>query len=289
MTDKKNPEMGGCPMHHEPSIYGSGDLSYNDYLKIPDLLGLQIPQSTPPHHDEMLFIIIHQSYELWFKLVLHEIDAAMTYMNEGNILRARHFIHRVVEIMKLLVKQIHILETMTPVDFLAFRDRLAPASGFQSIQFREIEFVAGLKDERYLKFFQKRPDLAERLKIRLKSPDLRSSYYDLLIKLGYKIPKNASELERTGDETAREQILTAILPVYKNPDQNMPLYLLTESLVEFDQTLALWREHHVRVVERVIGFKRGTGGSSGVEYLQSTTSKKCFPYLWEVRTRLSVS
>jgi tryptophan 2,3-dioxygenase len=178
---------------------------------------------------------------------------------------------------------------MTPVEVLEFRDRIAPASGFQSIQFRELEFTAGLKEERYLKFFENRPDLSARLQARLNGPDLRSAYYDLLIQLGYKIPRGASELERKGDEGAREQILSAILPIYRDPDHNLPLYLLTESLVEFDQNLALWREHHVRVVERVIGFKRGTGGSSGVEYLQSTTSKKCFPYLWEVRTRLSLS
>jgi tryptophan 2,3-dioxygenase len=175
---------------------------------------------------------------------------------------------------------------MVPVEFLEFRDHLMPASGFQSSQFREIEFMAGLKDERYLAFFKNRPDYVKILKAKIEAPDLRSAYYSMLIALGFKLPENASDRERAADEKAREAILRGVLPIYQHPSKNLALYLLTESLVEFDEYLALWREHHVRVVERIIGFKRGTGGSSGVEYLQSTTSKKCFPLLWEVRTHL---
>lgn len=267
-----------------PREYGNTDLSYNDYLKVPELLKLQIPQSDPAHHDEMLFIIIHQAYELWFKLILHEIQAAMKYMEEGKALRAHHFVSRIVAIMKVLVQQIHILETMTPVEFLQFRDKLMPASGFQSQQFREIEFAVGLKEEAYLRFFQSRPDIVKILQARLDAPDMRGAYYDMLRKLGYKIPENASGQEARGE--SKDEIIKAILPIYQDPEANMPLYMLSESLVEFDEQLALWREHHVRVVERVIGFKQGTGGSSGAAYLRTTTSKKAFPYLWEVRTHL---
>jgi len=286
--------MSGCPYHpsspgvsgNDPQPYGREDLTYNSYLMVPELLKLQQPQSDPPHHDELLFIVIHQAYELWFKLILSEVDVSMRYMKEQQVLRAHHFMKRVCEVMKLLVSQIHILETMSPVEFLEFRDRLMPASGFQSLQFRELEFAAGLKDERYLGYFKNRPEMLATLQRRLREPDLRDAYYSMLKGLGFALPDGASELERKEDSQAREQILTAILPIYQRPGDHLPLYLLTESLVEFDQYLALWREHHVRVVERVIGFKRGTGGSSGAEYLRSTTTKKCFPLLWEVRTRL---
>ena len=269
-----------------PNSYGQSDLTYNDYLKVPELLSLQVPLSKPAHHDELLFIIIHQAYELWFKLILHEIQTAIQHMEKKEVLRAHHFIKRTVEIMKLLVSQIHILETMTPVEFLEFRDRLMPASGFQSLQFREIEFRVGLKDERYLQFFKNRPEMIKALKRRMKEADLRSAYYDLLRALGFKMPEKASELELKGDTKAKERIVKAILPIYQNPSNHLPLYLLSESLVDFDQYLSLWREHHVRTVERIIGFKKGTGGSSGAEYLRTTSSKKCFPSLWEVRTHL---
>jgi len=272
----------------EPRVYGSSEMTYNEYLKVPELLSLQQRQSEPPHHDELLFIIIHQAYELWFKLIIHELDCAMTHMKKLEPLRARHFIHRCVEVMKVLVPQIHILETMQPVEFLQFRDRLTPASGFQSMQFREVEFMSGLKEPRYLQFFKNRPDLQAILQARLDGPDLRSNFYDMLRGLGFDVPVGASDKERAGDEGVSEQILTALVPIYREPQANLPLYLLTESLVELDQYLGLWREHHVRVVERVIGFKKGTGGSSGVDYLRSTTTKKAFPLVWEVRTRLSL-
>jgi tryptophan 2,3-dioxygenase len=278
---------GGCPYSlKEPTTYGAGDLSYNDYLRIPELLKLQIPQSEPAHHDEMLFIIIHQAYELWFRMILHEMDATVVQLRQGEALRAHHFTKRIVAIMKLLVDQIHILETMTPVDFLEFRDRLMPASGFQSLQFREVEFRAGLKDERYYTFFKNRPEVLATLKKRYDEPDLRTEFYAMLTQLGFKISKGASDKEAAGDEAAKAEIIRAIQPIYQKPHDHLALYLLAESLVEFDEYLALWREHHVRVVERVIGFRRGTGGSSGVEYLKSTTTKKCFPCLWEVRTYL---
>jgi tryptophan 2,3-dioxygenase len=281
----------GCPMHVAPSkgdprLFTKTDLTYNGYLKVGDLLALQAPQSKPAHHDEMLFIIIHQAYELWFKLILHEAESALLYMEKRQVLRAHHFVNRIVQIMKLLVQQIHILETMTPVEFLAFRDQLMPASGFQSSQFRELEFVAGLKDPKYLTYFRDHPEAGRSLKTRLEGPDLRSHYYEMIRALGYKIPKNASEGERQGKASVMNATLKGLLPIYQNPEKDLPLYLLSESLVEFDEHLALWREHHVRVVERVIGFKQGTGGSSGVGYLRSTTSKKCFPCLWEVRTHL---
>jgi tryptophan 2,3-dioxygenase len=247
----------------EPRAYGITELDYNTYLKIPEMLQLQVPQSEPAHHDELLFIVIHQAYELWFKLILHEVETALDLVQKNEVLKAQHFVKRVVEIFRILVPQIHILETMRPVDFLQFRDRLNPASGFQSAQFRELEFLAGLKEERYLHFFKNRPELIAILEKRLKGTDLRSEFLAMLQRLGLNIQS-----------------------IYQHPEKHLEVYLLCESLVEFDQYLGLWREHHVRVVERIIGFKQGTGGSAGVGYLRSTTSKKCFPELWEVRTEL---
>jgi tryptophan 2,3-dioxygenase len=276
----------GCPMHANPSVYGRSDLTYNDYLKVEDLLGLQIPQSSPAHHDEMLFIVIHQAYELWFKLILHEMENSIVYMQSGQVLRAHHFMNRINQIMKLLVQQIHILETMTPAEFLQFRDKLNPASGFQSTQFREIEFLAGMKDERYFQHFKHRPEYIERLEKRMHGVDLRAAFYQLLRDQGFNVPAQASERELSGDEELGNAVIAAIRPIYQDPSKHSPLYMLSESLVEFDEYLGLWREHHVRVVERVIGHRRGTGGSSGVDYLRSTTVKKCFPWLWEVRTHL---
>ena len=151
-------------MENTPSVPRSEDgLTYGEYLKVPELLDLQVLSSNPPHHDELLFIIIHQAYELWFKLILHEMEKTRESMLAGKILRADHSMKRVLAIMKLLISQIHILETMTPAEFLKFRDKLNPASGFQSVQFREIEFMAGLKNPKFIKSFSTQPHLAERL------------------------------------------------------------------------------------------------------------------------------
>lgn len=272
-----------------PSVPRTEDgFTYGEYLKVPELLSLQKLHSEPPHHDEMLFIIIHQAYELWFKQILHEMECVRTCMEKQKILRAAHSMKRVHAIMELLVKQIHILETMTPAEFLQFRDKLNPASGFQSLQFREIEFFAGLKNKKYLNAFAAQPELQARLQARYDGPSLNETYFQLLRDLGYKLPDKLPEAEvkEIDDSEGSEgtpEVMAALIEIYQNPDNNLALYLLSETFVEFDLQLDLWREHHVRVVERSIGFKRGTGGSKGVKYLQSTTGRKCFPYLWDVR------
>lgn len=266
--------------------YGHSDITYNEYLKVSDLLNLQEVVSTPPHHDELLFIIIHQSYELWFKLILHELETAKEHMQNAEVLKAHHFLKRCGEILKQLVQQIHILETMTPRDFLEFRTKLNPASGFQSIQFREIEFMAGLQETRYLRFFEDKPAQKAKLEARLKEDSLNDIYFKMLKKLGFKVPSNVKEdyLEQHPEE--KNIALQTLKEIYIDPHRNMPLYILTEALIDFDEYLGLWRDHHVRVVERIIGFKIGTGGSSGAQYLKSTTRKQSFPLLWQVRTEL---
>lgn len=278
--------MSGHPEDGGPQILQAQELSYGDYLKIPELLSLQVLLSDPEHHDETLFIIIHQTFELWFKQILLELDSAIVAMQADRVLRATKYIKRVVVIMQVLVKQIHVLETMATAEFLQFRDRLNPASGFQSIQFREIEFVAGLKNLRYLDSFKNRPEFQETLLRRFEGPDLRTAFYDLLRRAGYPLPEPLpGALEEESEET-RQGIIAALVKLYQRPDDDLRNYLLAETLVDFDEHLVLWRTHHVIMVERVIGHRRGTGGSAGVRYLQSTVDKRCFPHLWEVRTYL---
>lgn len=267
-------------MSDEPSVYKPSDLTYGSYLKVPELLGLQELKSDPPHHDELLFIVIHQAYELWFKMILAEIENAMAYMGRGEVLRANHFMRRVVEIQKLLVSQIHILETMTPIEFLGFRGHINPASGFQSFQFREIEFVAGLVDTAYYDHFIEQSGMAS-LRKRAEQPSLWASYQALLALKGFAMPPAIANDPPEGPE--KSQVLAALKQLYETPQSHMDLYMLTEALVDFDAQLALWRFHHVNVVERVIGMKPGTGGSSGSGYLRGTLVKRCFPLLYEVR------
>ena len=250
-------------------------VTYNKYLHVNELKELQVCLSSPAHHDEPLFIIIHQAYELWFKLVLHELDTVKELLAEDNIRRANFFLKRVVAILKLLVQQIHILETMSPQDFLGFRHNLNPASGFQSSQFREVEFALGAKDERMLEHFKSDAHAYELLKQRFEQPSMQDVFYSLLRRHGFTLPDT--------DEDAR---VKALAKLYTNEETLADLYDLAELLIEIDELVYLWRVNHVTVVERIIGFKRGTGGSEGVAYLQSTLMKRCLPDLWKVRTAL---
>jgi len=270
-----------------PKVYRADELTYNRYLQVEQLLSLQQLQSDPPHHDETLFIIIHQAYELWFKQILHEMDSAVKAMQGCKILPAYRRLTRIGKIMQLLVSQIHILETMAPVEFLQFREKLNPASGFQSIQFREMEFLAGLGNEKFMGIFENWPQYRQTLQRRLDGPTLRSAYYDLLRAQNYRIPKKMGHTGHEPTEKELEETLDALRELYQHPNHKLPLYFVSEALIEFDEYLVLWRQHHVLVVERVIGGRKGTGGSAGVKYLESTTSKRCFPLLWEARTYLT--
>lgn len=251
-------------------------LSYNKYLKVPELLRLQETLSEPTSHDELLFIIIHQTYELWFKQILHEIDATIKWLNEGRTFRANHSLRAVIEIEKILVSQIHILESMAQIGFLEFRDKLNPASGFQSMQFRELEFVSGQKDEKILESFKKDEFAFERLSERYASPSLSDAFWSLL--------------ERTGFDTGtHEERVVAIVEILTHPEKYADLFVMQDLLVEHDENVSLWRYHHVLMVERMLGMKRGTGGSEGVGYLMTTIGKKFFPEMWEARTHLKIN
>lgn len=262
-------------------------LTYGTYLRVPELLGLQKTLSSPPHHDEPLFIVIHQVYELWFKLVLHEVDTATEELDQDHVYEGTRFLRRVVEIQRLLIQQVRILETMRPQDFLGFRYHLNPASGFQSIQFREIEFRLGLKDAAVLERHVCEPAEKQRLEARLFAPSVSDTLDALLRRRGL-VPGDAPAPPPPGPgPTGPEQWrLDALVRIYEDPDTHADLLALCEVLIEIDECLALWRAHHVQMVERMIGSMRGTGGSAGVAYLQSTLPKRAFPDLWRVRTRL---
>ena len=234
-------------------------LSYGGYLKLPELLALQ--QGLSDAHDELLFITVHQAYELWFKAVLFELESARDLVLGDDLPAALHLLRRVHVIERLLVQQIEVLETMAPRDFLDFRQQLAPASGFQSVQFREIEFLSGLPDRRYLDLLETSSDERARLERRLSEPTLRSAFE--AARRAHGEPPLA-DLVRSGGQ----------------------LFDLAEALLDHDEAFAHWRSRHVLMVERQIGSKPGTGGSSGAAYLRGTLSKRFFPELWEIRTAL---
>jgi tryptophan 2,3-dioxygenase len=265
---------------------GDAPLSYNKYLRVADLIGLQDCLSDPVHHDELLFITIHQTYELWFKQILHEMDAAIAQMNEDRPAAAARSLHRVVEIEKVLVGQIHLLETMTPINFLGFRDELNPASGFQSMQFREIEFTSGLKDSTVVDNFRDDEFARERLEARFNAPSLSDAFYALLRHRGHDAPADDARLEEKERQRLYGKRTRAVLEVLTHFEERYEEFQLAESLIEHDEYFSLWRSHHIKMVERMVGTKRGTGGSEGVGYLRTTLDKKFFPELWEARTYL---
>jgi len=248
-----------------------GLLTYGGYLHVPELLEQQVPQSDPPAHDELLFITIHQVYELWFKLLLHELIDARDRMMAGEAYAPRLRLHRCVAIERVLISQVDVIDTMRPQEFLEFRNKLAPASGFQSAQFREIEFLSGLKDPGYIDRFRGLTD-AERgqLKLRLDEPSLWDAYLDLLRRQGFAVDDEAERVD-------------SLRTIAHDRETYGPLWDLAEALVDHDQAWALWRSRHVLMAERQIGTKQGTGGSAGDAYLRSRTDLRFYPELWELR------
>ncbi|MDT7604656.1 MAG: tryptophan 2,3-dioxygenase [Acidobacteriota bacterium] len=265
---------------------GNAPLSYNKYLRVPELIALQDCLSDPAHHDELLFITIHQTYELWFKQILHEIDAARIAMDEDRASAAARALERAVEIEKVLVQQIHILETMTPISFLGFRDELNPASGFQSMQFREIEFASGLKDAGIIDNFREDEFAANRLRARFDAPALGDAFFTYLARRGFDAPADDAALAKDERQKLYNRRTRAVLEVLTHYEERASEFRLAEALIAHDEYFQLWRAHHVRMVERMVGSKRGTGGSEGVNYLRTTLDRKFFPELWEARTYL---
>ena len=259
--------------------------TYASYLALDELLSLQRPESD--EHDEILFIVIHQVYELWFKELLHEADWLSARLGQGDTGSAMHTLKRILTILKIAVAQLDILETMTPREFLSFRDRLASASGFQSAQFRELEFALGHKRRAMLEHFPEGSAWRGKLESRWSAPTVWDALLRYLAGRGYAVPAAALGRDVTAPIEADEGVQQALLEVYRGDD--LPSHLdsqLLERFVDLDEGLQEWRYRHVKMVERTIGARPGTGGSAGAGYLRTTLSQPFFPDLWAIRTEL---
>jgi tryptophan 2,3-dioxygenase len=250
---------------------------------VDDLLGLQQPRSEGPEHDEMLFIVIHQVYELWFKEILHEIDRVKQLLQAGEAHRAQHTLKRILTILKVLVAQLDILETMTPLEFMSFRARLEAASGFQSDQFRQLEFALGRKSRQAIERFAAGSRAHAALERRFAEPTLWDAFLGYLAREGYSVPESALAREVTQPIQASEDLQQTLINIYRTDPKNSEI---CERLVDLDEGIQEWRYRHVKMVERTIGVKMGTGGSAGAAYLRSTIGDPLFPDLWDIRSRL---
>jgi tryptophan 2,3-dioxygenase len=264
-------------MRDDPAV------TYGSYLRVDDLLELQQPRSSGPEHDEMLFIVIHQVYELWFKELLHEFDRVVGLLTGDDSHRAQHTLKRILTILKVLVAQLDILETMTPLEFLSFRERLAAASGFQSDQFRQIEFVLGMKSEPAISRFASGSRAHGALSLRYGQPTVWDAFLHYLSREGYAVEDRHLRRDVTTVIQPDAAIQTILIDVYRRDPKNAEL---CERLVDLDEGFQEWRYRHMKMVERTIGGKSGTGGSSGAEYLRRTVGRSLFPDLWEIRGKL---
>ena len=261
-------------MNHEKS------LTYTSYLALEEILGAQRPKSE--EHDEILFIVVHQVYELWFKQLIHELRYLQRMLEEGNDARAFATFKRLLTILKLVVQQLDVIETMTPVQFLSFRERLESSSGFQSGQFRELEATLGRRDPGVLTAYHEASVDYEKVKAAMERPSVYDSFLRYLAGKGYDVPAEALERDVTQPVEESKGVQAALLQAYG--DDAVPAQV-AERLVDFDEGFMEWRYHHVKMVERTIGTRQGTGGY-GAEYLRSTLHKPFFPDLWAVRSEL---
>ena len=258
-------------------------ITYGSYLKIDDLLSLQQPRSTGPEHDELLFIVIHQVYELWFKQLLHEFDRVAHLLTTDDSYRAQHTLKRILTILKVMVAQLDILETMTPLEFQSFRARLEAASGFQSDQFRQLEFVLGAKSAKAIERFAVGSRARAALERRYAEPTLWDAFLRYLAREGYQVPPSQLSRDSAARVEPSPEIQAILVDVYRKDAKTAEL---CERLVDLDEGIQEWRYRHVKMVERTIGTKMGTGGSSGAEYLRNTVGRNLFPDLWEIRAHL---
>jgi tryptophan 2,3-dioxygenase len=257
-------------------------ITYSSYLRLHELLELQTPASDG-EHDEMLFIIVHQVYELWFRQILHELDRLLVLLEQDDDVRVRHTLKRVLTILKVLVAQLDILETMTPLEFLTFRDRLESGSGFQSYQFRGVEFALGMKRRSAVDHYDVADPARAWLEERFARPSIWDGFLHYLARAGHPVPH--AELDRDVREPVRPSpaLQRVLLEIYRTDPR---IREICERFVDLDEGMQEWRYRHVKMVERTIGAKPGTGGSAGAEYLRTTLSRPVFPDLWQIRTEL---
>ena len=255
--------------------------TYESYLRIDDLLSLQQPRSAGPEHDETLFIIIHQVYELWFKELLHEFDRVIQLLEADHPHESQHTLKRILTILKVMVSQLDILETMTPLEFLSFRERLDAASGFQSDQFRQVEFVLGVKSEQTLGRFPEGSRARIALERRYAEATLWDAFLHYLSRERYAVPPSDLARDPVAPVEPSSAIQAVLVEVYRRDPKNAEL---CERLVDLDEGIQEWRYRHVKMVERTIGTRRGTGGSAGAAYLRETIGRPLFPDLWAIRS-----
>ena len=258
-------------------------VTYASYLRLDELLALQRPHEGELEHDETLFIIIHQVYELWFKELLHELDHLTRLLRDNATPQALHTLKRILTVLKVLVAQIDILETMTPLGFLAFRDRLESGSGFQSFQFRELEFMLGLKQQSAVERYPAGSAHRDRVERRFYGPGVWDAFLVFLQHNGYTVPRTLLERDLTRPVEPDPELQRVLIQVYR---RDPTVTAVCERLVDLDEGFMEWRYRHVKMVQRTIGTRRGTGGSAGAEYLLTTLNQPAFPDLWQIRTEL---
>jgi tryptophan 2,3-dioxygenase len=261
-------------------------LTYDGYLDLGRLLSAQHPLSSPPHHDEMLFIIQHQTSELWMKLVIHELAAALKSLAADDLDPCLKILARVKQIQRQLFEQWAVLETLTPSEYMEFRHVLGPASGFQSLQYRTIEFMLGNKNADMIKVFGYDEAQRARLEQVLHAPSLYDEFLRYLARRGHAVPRECVDRDFTLPHQRHDALIPVLQRIYEHPDEYWPEYHMCEQLVDVEESFQLWRFRHMKTVERIIGYKRGTGGSSGVAFLRKALDLTFFPELLEVRTVL---
>lgn len=263
-----------------------GQLDYGTYLALPELLAAQKPLARPPHHDEMLFIIQHQTTELWFKLIIHELSAAMLMVRHDELGASFKILARVKHIQAQLFNQWSVLATLTPSEYVQFRHVLGPASGIQSVQNRLIEFMMGNKDRRMLGLFKHDPAAHAELEHALLAPSLYDEFLRYLARHGHAIPREVLDRDVSEPHVPHVGVTGVFKAIYEQPKRFWDAYEMCEKLVDVDEQYVLWRFRHLKVVQRVIGWKRGTGGTAGVPYLSKIVDRNFFPELWDVRTEI---
>ncbi len=273
----------------EPGIITdlAGRTTYGDYLQLDRLLSAQVPRSQPPHHDELLFIIQHQTSELWMKLLAHELFAVIRYIQSDNLEPSFKCLARVAQIQRMLFEQWSVLETLTPNEYLEFRGALGQASGFQSHQYRTLEFLLGHKDAQGLGPFRHQPSVHTELERLLESPSVYDEFLRHLARKGHAVPRECVERDWREPYEKHDAVVQVFRHIYENTSEHWDAYEMCEKLVDVEERFQLWRFRHMMTVMRVIGFKSGTGGSSGVGFLRRALDLRFFPELWDVRTELA--
>lgn len=289
MTTKPGPDKNTAaapPVEAAATAVPAAKLRYDTYLQLDTLLSAQKPISTAPEHDEMLFIVQHQVAELWFKLIIHEVDAAIDCLQRDDLPRCIKVLNRVKQVQHQLINQWSVLATLTPTEYAEFRDALGSASGFQSPQYRLLEFKLGRKDRAVLARFGHHLEYYRQLKQALERPGLYDEFLRYLYRVGHRVPPARVERDWTERYEHHAGVVDVLQTIYQHPDQYWAAYEVSERLVDIEINFQSWRFHHMKTVERIIGTKAGTGGTTGVKYLQRVLDTTFFPELVEVRSRI---